>query len=247
MTKKIDRRRTYYIVLDTETCNGTDNPYVYDIGFAVVDKNGTVYETRDFVIYEIYVGEKDLMKSAYYAEKLPQYEEELKNGIRKMVRLATAKRELENLCKEYNVKAIVAHNGKFDYNATNNTIRYLTNNNEKYFYPYGVEKYCSQKMAHDTICKQKTYIRFCEENGYLTNHKVPKVRETAEILYRYISRNNEFVERHTGLSDVMIEKDIFAKCMAQHKKMRKTIFSTRPLTMAEKIEQLLAQRTMATA
>jgi len=48
---------------------------------------------------------------------------------------------------------------------------------------------------------------------------------TAEIIYRYITGNNTFEERHTGLSDVMIEKDIFAKCLAQHKKMRKLVFA----------------------
>ena len=30
------------LVLDTETCNSIDEPLVYDLGMAVVDKNGTV-------------------------------------------------------------------------------------------------------------------------------------------------------------------------------------------------------------
>jgi DNA polymerase III epsilon subunit-like protein len=221
---KIDNRKNYYIVLDTETCGNIDNGLVYDLGFAVVDKKGNVYETKDFVIYEIYVGEKELMKTAYYANKLPQYEEELKSGIRKMVKLATAKKELANLCKKYNVKAIVAHNGRFDYKSLKNTIAHVSNGTEKYFYPYGVEMYDTMKMAQDTICKQKTYIRYCNENGY-TYGKNNRVRATAEIIYRYITGNNTFEERHTGLSDVMIEKDIFAKCLAQHKKMRKLVFA----------------------
>lgn len=221
---KIDNRKNYYIVLDTETCGNIDNGLVYDLGFAVVDKKGNVYETRDFVIYEIYVGEKELMKTAYYANKLPQYEKELKSGIRKMVKLATAKKELASLCKKYNVKAIVAHNGRFDYNSLKNTITHVSNGTEKYFYPYGVEMYDTMKMAQDTICKQKTYIRYCNENGY-TYGKNNCVRATAEIIYRYITGNNAFEERHTGLSDVMIEKDIFAKCLAQHKRMRKLVFA----------------------
>lgn len=222
--KKIDRRKTYYIVLDTETCNTIEDGLVYDLGFAVVDKYGTVYDTRDFVIYDIYVGEKDLMQSSYYHEKLPQYEEELKNGTRKMVSLFTAKRELESLCKEYEVKAIVAHNGRFDYNSLNTTIRYITKSKYRYFYPYGVELYDTMAMAKSTICKQKRYIKYCEKNGY-TYGKRNTPRATAEILYRYISKNEEFEEKHTGLNDVMIEKEIFAKCMAQHKKMNKYVFA----------------------
>ena len=41
--EKIDRRKSYYITLDTETTNGFDDPLVYDLGFAVVDKNGKLF------------------------------------------------------------------------------------------------------------------------------------------------------------------------------------------------------------
>lgn len=229
MEKKIDRRLTYYIVLDTEACNTNvddmKSSLVYDLGLGVFDRYGRQYEARDFVIYDIYAKEKELMKSAYYAEKLPQYEEELVNGTRTMVTLETARREVENLCKLYNVKAIIAHNANFDTRALNNTIRYITKSKKRYFYPYGVELWDSLKMAKDTICKQKTYINFCHENGYLTNHKKPQVRATAEVLYRYITRNHDFIEKHTALEDVLIEKEIFARCMAQHKKMRKLLYA----------------------
>ena len=33
-----------YIVLDTETTNSLDDPMAYDIGFAVIDEFGAVYE-----------------------------------------------------------------------------------------------------------------------------------------------------------------------------------------------------------
>ena len=59
-------------------------------------------------------------------------------------------------------------------------------------------------------------------NGYLKKNGTP--RATAEILYKYISGNNDFEESHTGLEDVLIEKEIFAKCMAQHKKMKKNVW-----------------------
>ena len=219
---KIDRRRTYYIVFDTETCNNMDNPLMYDLGFAVVDKMGNVYAHFSFIIYEVFFGMSELMKSAYYSNKLPQYYEDIKNGNRKIVTLFTAKKIFNEVCKEYNVRAIIAHNARFDYKSTNGTQRYITKSKYRFFLPYGVELWDTMKMAKDTIAKQKTYIRFCEENNYLT--KNGKVRVTAEILYKYISGNNDFIESHTGLEDVMIEKEIFSKCMAQHKKMRKSAF-----------------------
>ena len=69
----------------------------------------------------------------------------------------------------------------------------------------------TMKMANDTICKQKSYIEFCKENGYMTNHAVPQVRKTAEILWRYITGNQAFEEEHTGLADVTIEAQILRK------------------------------------
>ena len=219
---KIDRRRTYYIVFDTETCNNMDNPLMYDLGFAVVDKMGNVYAHFSFIIYEVFFGMSELMKSGYYSNKLPQYYKDIENGNRKIVTLFTAKKIFNEVCKEYNVRAIIAHNARFDYKSTNGTQRYITKSKYRFFLPYGIELWDTMKMAKDTIAKQKSYIRFCEENNYLT--KNGKVRVTAEILYKYISGNNDFIESHTGLEDVMIEKEIFSKCMAQHKKMRKSAF-----------------------
>jgi hypothetical protein len=36
--------------------------------------------------------------------------------------------------------------------------------------------------------------------------------------------NNDFIESHTALEDVMIEKDILAYCFNKHKKMRKLLW-----------------------
>lgn len=223
MTTKIDHRKSYYMVFDTETANGFDDPMVYDLGLAIVDRKGNVYETRSFVIYEVFCQMKDLMKSAYYADKIPKYIEEIEKGERKIVRYSTAKKEIRRLCKEYNVKAIMAHNARFDYRATAQTQRYITKSKFRFFLPYGIELWDTLKMAQDTICKQVGYKEWCYENGYLT--KNGRVRATAEILYRYISGEENFNEEHTGLADVLIEKEIFTHCMRQHKPMRKACFA----------------------
>ena len=77
------------------------------------------------------------------------------------------------------------------------------------------------KMARDVILPMPTYRKFCEENGFMTKHSTPRPRLTAEVIYRYITKNVEFAEEHTGLEDVLIEAEIFKYCMRQHKKMRK--------------------------
>ena len=220
---KIDKRIAYYMTIDTETANSTDFPLVYDLGLAIHDKRGKVYETRSLVIADIYCGERELMKTAYYAKKLPKYEVELKSGEREMVSIFTARKIVHELCAKYNVKAIIAHNSRFDYNALNTSIRYITKSKTRYFLPFGIPVYDSLKMARDTIVKQKTYRKFCEKYNYFTSRG--QLKATAEILYRYITGQHDFNEEHQGLDDVLIEVAISAKCFAQHKPMRKLLFA----------------------
>lgn len=218
----IDKRKNYYLTIDTETANGLDDPMMYDLGGAIHDKRGRVYETFSFVIYDVFCADRELFNTAYYAAKRPMYEAQIAAGQRKIVSIYTARKHVADLCKKYNVKAIIAHNARFDYRSTNYTIRYVTKSASRYFLPYGVPMWDTLKMAQDTICQQPTYQRWCKRNGYCLKNGKP--RATAEILYQYITQNVDFLEDHTGLEDVLIEKEIFAKCMAQHKKMRKNVW-----------------------
>lgn len=223
-------KRNYYLTLDTETCplvkmDKVDpwQMFVYDVGGAIVDKKGNVYETFSYVISDIFQAETDLMKSSYYADKLPQYVQDLSSGKRQMVSFYTARKTIFDLCDKYEVKAIIAHNARFDYGALTNTQRWLTKSKYRSFLPKSVPLWDTQKMARDTICKQPTYKKWCEQTGNLT--KTGRVKESAEALYRYITCQDDFNESHTALEDVLIEKEIFAKCIAQHKKMRKEAFA----------------------
>lgn len=230
---KIDRRISYKIMLDTETCNtliengklNMDNVLVYDLGFAVVDKRGKIYEEYSFIIKEIFFEERELMKSAYYANKIPMYLEQIARGERKVVSFYEARKTLIEVMRKYETNVVVAHNSRFDYNALNITQRWLTKSQYRYFFPFGTEVWDTLKMANDVVAKTPTYIRFCESNGYMTSHKIPRPRCTAEILYRYIMKDNDFVESHTGLEDVKIECQIMAYCFRKHKAMRKKLFA----------------------
>lgn len=229
----MDNRKSYYMVLDTETANGImiddkldlSQSLVYDMGYAIIDKKGNIYKTRSFVNADIFCDYKEMMNSAYYAEKIPQYWEDIRNKKRVLTSFYNIRKTFLNDLKEFNIKAIIAHNASFDYRALQNTIKYLTKSKRRYFFPRNIEIWDSLKMSKDTICKQKSYIDFCLTNGYMTKHKTPRVRATAEILYRYITNDLDFVESHTGLEDVLIESKIFAKCLAQHKTMRKSLFN----------------------
>ena len=77
-------------------------------------------------------------------------------------------------------------------------------------------------MKAKVIGKQKNYKKFCSENGYMTRNNLPQFK--AEVIYKYISGNNDFIESHTGLEDVLIEVQIMSKCFRTHKKMTKELF-----------------------
>lgn len=199
------------IVLDTETANSLEEPIVYDIGFAVIDtENGDILEEYSFAIAEIFL-DKELMDSAYYKEKIPQYWEEIKRGTRKLVKFETAHRILYQTIKKYNVNVVAAHNARFDNRSANLSRRYLTSSKNRFFFPYGIEIWDTLKMAREVMKENEDYTRFCIENNYMTKNN--QKRFTAEILYRYLTGNNDFEEEHRGIDDVRIEKEIFMYCL----------------------------------
>ena len=200
-----------FIVLDTETTNSLDDPLTYDIGFAVIDEKGKVYESYSFVIAEIFL-DKELMKSAYFADKIPQYWQDIKDGKRKLAKFLTVKKILAKVMKENNTNIVIAHNARFDYRSLATTQRFLTSSKYRYFLPYGTEIYCTLKMARQALKNNIEYDNFCWDNHYLT--KRGGKRYTAEIIYRFLTGKNDFIESHTGLEDVLIEKEIFSFCFA---------------------------------
>ena len=201
-----------YIMLDTETTNSLDDPICYDVGFAVVDKEGSIYETHSFVVAEVFLNE-ELMESAYFIEKVPQYWKDIKNGTRKLAKFNTIRKVLAETMKKYNTNIVIAHNARFDYRSTAKTQRYLTKSKYRYFLPYGTEVWDTLKMAREVLKNDVAYDNFCYDNNYVTKRGCK--RFTAEILYRFFTGDNDFVESHTGLEDVTIEKVIFAECMAR--------------------------------
>lgn len=203
-----------YIVLDTETTNTFDDPFCYDCGWAVLNDDFEVIETRSFVVAEIFLN-KELMKEAYFADKIPQYWEDIKNGTRELKTFKNIRKQLHEDFHNFGVNAIVAHNARFDYKSCQTTQRWLTKSKYRFFFPFGAEIWDSLKMARQTFAKDDDYRQFCIDNGYCVNNST-RPRLTAEILYRYMTKNNNFVESHTGLEDVLIEKEILKQCLAMN-------------------------------
>ena len=210
-----------FLVLDGETCNtpkingqlDVKNGQVYDLGGMVIDEYGNEKTRFSVINGDVFFGMPNQMREAYYSDKIPQYIKEINMGKRKVLNTWQIVKMVRGICKEYKVQAIVAHNAYFDIQTLNATMRYQTKSMLRYFFPYGMKIIDSLKIARKVFGKDKDYIKFCQDNGYMTNNKTPRPRLTAEVLWRYISNNNEFIESHTGFEDVEIESKIFTKCL----------------------------------
>lgn len=214
-------RKQYFMVLDVETANSTEDALVYDLGYAIVDRQGKIYEADSFIVSDIFFDEAEMMQSAYYATKIPQYLQGIEEKAFKVRRFYQVRSIIAETLKRWNCEAVAAYNANFDYSALNTTERWLTKSKYRFFLPYGTKVFCIWHMACQVICTQKKYIKFCLENGLVSPSG--NIKTSAEAVYAFLTKNSAYEENHTGLQDVLIEAEIMAQCFRKHKKMSKDI------------------------
>lgn len=125
--KALDKRRKYYLVLDTETATlpfadeydgaarkkiAIAKPLIYDIGWQIIDNKGNVYRKRSFLITEIF-SVPAIFNTAYYATKRPIYLERLERGEITLKTWREMTAILDHDLQE--VEAVGAFNAMFDF------------------------------------------------------------------------------------------------------------------------------------
>lgn len=231
-------KNTRILVIDTETTNTHDTAkgadmsdvLVYDCGWAVCDIYGNIYETASYVNQDIFYGEPDLMDTAFYAQKLPQYYADIAAGTRKVADIWTIRRALLDVILRHNIHFAAAYNARFDANAMNRTIQWVTKSYCRYFFPFdSIEWLDIMKMAQDAIVNSRNYKTWATDKDYLTEKGKP--RKTAEMIYQYMTGEENFTEAHTGLEDVLIEAQIMAFSFSERDrrkvKMRTLLYENR--------------------
>lgn len=260
--EKLDHRRDYYLVLDCETATlpfaedyaeakdkiAIAKPLIYDMGWAVIDKKGTIYRKKHFLTAEVF-SVPSVFNTAYYKEKRPLYTEMLRKGEITVKLWNDIVAELEADLAE--VVAVGAYNAMFDYKkAITFTERYIKALNEDYADFEHRQRFACERIAEgnsynndkkmDTenfILRNKKYPMFdiwglackyllnnddfrgfCSENGYYTKSG-KYYSTTAETCYRYLYGDTAFEEAHTALNDTIIESDIFSKVAKKTKKI----------------------------
>lgn len=195
------------IILDTETIS-LEKPFIYDLGYVIANEKGEIVATKSYVITQIW-NNKELFATSYYANKKPLYLQRLKSGYSKKVSWGNAMRYLANDIKKYGITEIYAYNSRFDTRAINFMCAWFKVNNG-----LGALKINDIMNYIKPITETLDYYEFCANNNYMTTQETPKPQKKAETLYRYLTKNVDFLEEHTGLEDSKIELFILNQALA---------------------------------
>ena len=207
-------KRKYVLVVDVE---GTAHGFVYDVGFAVADLQGRIYNTFSGIVSEV------VMATAHYVKKMPIYAEKINHGETVCIGLHSIREKVFEVMERYGINTVCAYNVKYDRGNLNRTISIISNGFVTSFFPENTVFWDIWGMACETILKTRRYATHAIENGWVSDSG--NIRSGAEFAYRYISGDKVFEEEHTGLADVIIETAILAATIATHKKMTRTEIS----------------------
>lgn len=251
-----------YMIADTETAtlpfaneiaNGNEDlkkkiaiakPLIYDIGWQVVNRNGTVLSKKQYLVAEIF-SVPAVFNTAYYKDKRPIYLDMLAKGE---IAIANWDAIMEEFCADMaTADYIGAFNSMFDFKKaipfTELYIRKLysadyfewernqrrmcenissKNRNEKMFEP-DVFSFRGLKcalfdiwgMSCEHLLNRNAYKDMCIENDMLTNSG-EFFKTSAETAYRFMIDKYDFEEAHTALADVEIETALLLKMLRNH-------------------------------
>lgn len=212
------RKEKLFCVLDTETCGTVEKPIVYNLGYIIFNKKGKIYAKRSIVISDIFFNSNlevtKAISECYYCNKIPQYKQGILRGRCLLRTFQQAKDELATVLKKYNVQDIWCYNAGFDKRALKNT---TILKGCGYNYVDEVTFKDIWNCASELICNNRNYCTWAYQNGF--ESKKGNVKTSAEVVYRYLTKDTNFIESHTALDDCFIEKEIFLACKRKKKKI----------------------------
>lgn len=192
-------------IFDTETTS-LEKPFCYNIGYVIADS-----ETREILLHREYVVEQiwhnlPLFNTAYYADKRQFYVSAMRGQTIKLRKFGIITQQMKRDFEKYEVKAAFAYNSSFDERVFEFNCDWFKVVNPFDTVPiFDVRGYAHHfLMTPDFFSWAEGNKAFSESGNYST---------TAETLKRYISKNNDFIEDHTALSDTLIETEILFACV----------------------------------
>lgn len=222
-------------------------PLVYDIGWTISDRNGNIIKRENYLIQETFFVPNIFNTAYYKDKRpqyMKLYSEgKIKTATwNEVIDILLTDLETVNFVTAYNAcfdfkKAIpfteryIYHLYSENYNKweewqKKRCIDILENGNhaknEKYLIPVfelrGNEYPLIDiwALACDRLLNTNKYRKYCCDNNFFTDSK-KFFKTSAEVSYRYLIKDNEFIESHTALSDAEIETFILAKALKRGK------------------------------
>lgn len=215
------------LIIDTETAptHKSKRPdgslsLVYDMGGVVRNtKTGEIVHSFSFVIADTFYNNR-MMQSAYYAHKLPQYHAGIASNDWLTVSFKYAYDYINSLISSYGIRTVWAYNAKFDIATLDNSIYFYSNGWIDKFFPATVTLKDIWARCSNITGSEK-FVQYCFDNGYLSEKGNPQTK--AEIVYRFLTQNDDFIEAHTARSDAEIEAYILTCAQHNKKKARRGI------------------------
>ncbi len=197
-----------FAIIDTETLGGAAQAHcpTYHCAGIAFTKRAEISRINIVVISNL------LLDNAFYGQFKKEYYRDLLRDPTTVIcyNEAEAKEIFSAWLASNNVGCACAHNSGFDFNKT-----FVAECIE------GMEFIDTWQAFFETIGKYTKYNKFCCENGFVT--KNGNIQMTAEVCYRFISGNIEFVEEHTALADCEIEMEILRAVWATHRKFTRNV------------------------
>ena len=195
------------LIFDTETIS-TEKRFIYNIGYLIINPDGKVLTSRDMLVRQVY-DNKPLFATAYYANKRPLYTSKMKGRRTKKVSWGEACRIMLKDLKENNVLDGYAFNSSFDVSSFYFTHNFFGNKRR----PLDGIKVHDIMNNIKVFTQTEDYRKFCKANGFMT--KNGRVKQTAEVVYAYITNNPDYAEEHTALEDSKIETEILLYALSK--------------------------------
>lgn len=201
------------VVFDTETVS-LEKPFCYNIGYTILNlDNGETLVKRDYVVEQVWHNPM-LFITAYYADKRDIYVAAMRSRKTIMAKYGYICQAMIRDFTKYEVVGAYAFNSPFDDKVfTYNSDWFKCNNPFDNIPIFDIRGYVHQFMVDDNFKK------FCEDNGYFTDSG--NYSTTAEVMYRYLTGNTDFIEDHTALSDSEIEAEILLECIKRGAEVNK--------------------------
>lgn len=205
-------KKKYFMILDTETCGDL----VFDYGYTVIDRKGNIVAEGSFVCKEFMDDPErlDMFHDRFTKTKIAQYYFSLYMGRNEftVMPFSLIRSTINNVRKIFNA-TVCAYNAKFDVSHLLKTAQYFGYDQ---FFKGDVKFMDIWAMALSVLCNSRNYFKFCAKHGLTTAKGHPQT--SAEAVYRYLTNDANFEEKHTARADCEIESYIFATVIRRKRK-----------------------------